>query len=70
MINIKSFRSEWDKIKSLLDEIALLPKLEEVGNDFIGVDIDENGITYKTSTWYSGIESFLKNLKNNLNNDF
>ena len=56
-IDIDSFRILWEQIEAKLEQIAKLPKLYSPngrGKDFIGYDIDNSGITFKTETYYSG----------------
>lgn len=54
-INVELFKLEWDKINSLLDEIWSIPKPEDhQGNSCDGFEFDEDGITIKSSTYFSG----------------
>lgn len=51
MINTELFKQEWEKIRSLLDSID--PLFME-GRDSEGYEIDDSGITIKSSTYLSG----------------
>ena len=53
MINTELFKEDWQKIECLLDQIRNIPK-EDQGEDLEGYLIDSDGITCKTSTYYSG----------------
>lgn len=54
MIQIKLFKKEWAKIKTKLDEINDIPKSHLRGKEFIGIDIEDDGLDYNTETNYSG----------------
>lgn len=54
MINVDIFKSEWDKINAKLKEIEAIPKLDGGGEDFVGIEIWDDEICYKTETYYSG----------------
>lgn len=54
MINVELFKSLWAQIEPLLEQISDIPKAEGDGSEFVGLIIDDEGITYKTSTYYSG----------------
>jgi hypothetical protein len=59
-ILIHTFLTEWEKIEQKLHAIAEIPKYYGNGEDFEGLKIEKDGITYMTSTYYSGVgqESF------------
>jgi hypothetical protein len=59
MENIKTdlLKEEWFKLESKLKTIDEIPRLYGAGNYYEGIDIDEDGITYRTSTSYSGCGS-------------
>jgi len=55
-IDIETFRFIWEQIENKLEEIAKIPKLYAPngrGKDFVGYEIDNAGITFKTETYYS-----------------
>ncbi len=55
-IDVPSFRREWNKIKSKLDQIANIPKLGgwSTSEHFHSLLIDDDGITYYTREWSHG----------------
>lgn len=53
-INTGLFLQEWSKIEAKLDSIRGMSPLFTSLKDFDGVEINECGITYKTSEYYSG----------------
>lgn len=54
MIDVERFKEEWDKIDKKMSDIDLIPRLYGTGQIFVGYNIDDAGITYKTRTSYSG----------------
>lgn len=53
-INVEIFLNEYKKIEKLLSEISNIPKSWGDGECFEGLSFEDDGITYKTSTSYSG----------------
>lgn len=53
-INAELFLQEWNKIEAKLDAIRGMSPLFTSLKDFDGVEINDYGITYKTSEYYSG----------------
>ena len=53
-IDVIKFREEWLKIAEKLEAISKIKKYYGDGQDFVGVEIDLTGITYKTETYYPG----------------
>ncbi len=54
IIDTVLFLQEWSKIQEKLEAISNIPKKDGDGKYFEGLDIDEEGVTYKSSTSYSG----------------
>lgn len=54
MIDIKLFREEYTKIEAKLEEISKIPKLWGDGGSFEGIEIDDEGILYKSADHYNG----------------
>jgi predicted ribosome quality control (RQC) complex YloA/Tae2 family protein len=57
MINVELFKTEWNKIREKMELINRIPKLYGTGNDFAGMEIEEEEILYKTETFYPGCGS-------------
>lgn len=49
-----TFLTEWKKIEQKLEEISQVGLPFETGIEFDGVVIDEQGVYYKSSTYFSG----------------
>lgn len=53
-INTELFFNEYKKIEKKLDEISEIPMIIGNGESFEGIEIDDDGILYKSSSYYSG----------------
>jgi hypothetical protein len=53
-INIDLFKAEYSKIEIKLNAISNITKRWGDGESFEGIEIEDEGILYKTSTSYSG----------------
>jgi len=53
-INTELFFNEYKKIEKKLDEISQIPKRFGNGESFEGIEIDDDGILYNSSSSYSG----------------
>lgn len=53
-IDIETFRKEWDKIESKMEQISTLGDPYECGASSEGYRVDNEGITHKSSTYFSG----------------